>query len=55
MIGAGGVHLPPAGYLAAVAEVCARHGVLFVADCVISGFGRLGTWLGIDRWPVNQT
>jgi adenosylmethionine-8-amino-7-oxononanoate aminotransferase len=26
--------------------------VLFVADCVVCGFGRLGTWLGIDRWPV---
>jgi len=25
--------------------------VLFVADCVINAFGRLGTWLGIDRWP----
>ena len=52
VIGAGGVHLPPPGYIEAVAEVCARHGVLFVADCVICGFGRLGTWLGIDRWPV---
>jgi adenosylmethionine-8-amino-7-oxononanoate aminotransferase len=27
--------------------------VLFIADCVICGFGRLGTWLGIDRWPVE--
>lgn len=25
--------------------------MLFVADCIICGFGRLGTWLGIDRWP----
>ena len=53
VIGAGGVHLPPAGYIEGVAEVCARHGVLFVADCVICGFGRLGTWFGIDRWPVR--
>ena len=53
MIGAGGVHLPPPGYIEAAAEVCARHGVLFVADCVICGFGRLGTWYGIDRWPVK--
>ncbi|MGN6187481.1 MAG: aminotransferase family protein [Conexibacter sp.] len=53
VIGAGGVRLPPDGYLEAVADVCARHGVLFVADCVISAFGRLGTWLGIDRWPVE--
>jgi putrescine aminotransferase len=53
VIGAGGVHLPPDGYVEAVAELCDRHGVLFVADCVIAGFGRLGTWLGIDRWDVR--
>ncbi|HWT92611.1 MAG TPA: aminotransferase class III-fold pyridoxal phosphate-dependent enzyme [Solirubrobacteraceae bacterium] len=53
VIGAGGVLPPPDGYIEAVVEVCRRHGVLFVADCVISGFGRLGTWMGIDRWPVE--
>jgi adenosylmethionine-8-amino-7-oxononanoate aminotransferase len=53
VIGAGGVIPPPEGYIEAVAEICARSGVLFVADCVICGFGRLGTWLGIDRWPVE--
>jgi putrescine---pyruvate transaminase len=53
VIGAGGVQLPPEGYIEATADICARHGVLFVADCVICGFGRLGTWLGIDRWPVT--
>jgi putrescine aminotransferase len=53
VIGAGGVRLPPDGYIEEVAAVCRRHGVLFVADCVICGFGRLGTWLGIDRWDVE--
>jgi adenosylmethionine-8-amino-7-oxononanoate aminotransferase len=53
VIGAGGVRPPAEGYIEAVAEICRRHGVLFVADCVIAGFGRLGTWLGIDRWPVK--
>jgi putrescine---pyruvate transaminase len=53
VIGAGGVHLPPPGYIEAVARICEHYGVLFVADCVICGFGRLGTWLGIDRWPVE--
>lgn len=52
VIGAGGVRLPPEGYIERVAEICHRHGVLFVADCVICAFGRLGTWFGIDRWPV---
>lgn len=52
VIGAGGVLLPTSGYLEAAADLCARYGVLFVADCVICGFGRLGTWLGIDRWEV---
>lgn len=49
VIGAGGVQLPPPGYIEAVAEICKRHDVLFVADCVIAGFGRLGIWFGIDR------
>jgi putrescine---pyruvate transaminase len=53
VIGAGGVHLPPDGYIEAVAEICQRHGILFIADCVICAFGRLGTWFGIDRWPVR--
>jgi adenosylmethionine-8-amino-7-oxononanoate aminotransferase len=51
VIGAGGVRLPPEGYVEGVADVCSRYGVLFVADCVINAFGRLGTWLGVDRWP----
>jgi adenosylmethionine-8-amino-7-oxononanoate aminotransferase len=53
VIGAGGVYPPREGYLEGVAEVCRRHGILFVADCVIAAFGRLGTWWGIDRWPVQ--
>jgi putrescine---pyruvate transaminase len=53
VIGAGGVRLPPPGYVEQVAGICRAHGVLFVADCVICGFGRLGTWFGIDRWPVE--
>jgi putrescine aminotransferase len=53
VIGAGGVLLPPEGYIEEVAAICRRHEVLFVADCVIAGFGRLGTWLGIDRWTVE--
>jgi putrescine---pyruvate transaminase len=42
VIGAGGVYPPPPGYLAAVREICRERGVLFVADEVISGYGRTG-------------
>jgi putrescine aminotransferase len=52
VMGAGGVLLPPEGYIRGVAEVCRRHGVLFVCDSVICGFGRLGTWYGIERFGV---
>ena len=51
MIGAGGVHLPPEGYIEGVADLCAEHGILLVIDSVICAFGRLGTWFGIERWP----
>jgi adenosylmethionine-8-amino-7-oxononanoate aminotransferase len=51
VIGAGGVLPPPAGYIEGVADLCAEHGVLLVVDAVICGFGRLGTWFGIERWP----
>jgi putrescine aminotransferase len=50
VIGAGGVLLPPDGYIEGVADLCAEHGVLLVIDSVICGFGRLGTWFGVERW-----
>jgi putrescine---pyruvate transaminase len=50
VIGAGGVHLPPDGYIEGVADLCAEHGILLVIDSVICGFGRLGTWFGVERW-----
>jgi len=53
VIGAGGVHPPADGYIEAVAEICRDTGVLFVCDSVICGFGRLGTWYGIERWSVE--
>jgi len=53
VIGAGGVLPPPPGYVEAAAEVCARHGVLFVVDAVICGFGRLGDWFGTARFGIT--
>jgi adenosylmethionine-8-amino-7-oxononanoate aminotransferase len=53
IIGAGGVMLPPKGYIEGVREVCDANGVLLVVDSVICGFGRLGTWFGIERWDIE--
>jgi adenosylmethionine-8-amino-7-oxononanoate aminotransferase len=51
VIGAGGVFPPADGYIQGAADLCAEHGILFVADSVICAFGRLGTWWGVERWP----
>jgi adenosylmethionine-8-amino-7-oxononanoate aminotransferase len=45
--------VPPDDYWPAVAEVCRRHGILLVADEVMTGFGRTGTWFAMDRWHVR--
>src|SRR5262245_18820002 len=53
VIGAGGVFPPPSGYVERVAEICRDAGVLFVCDSVICGFGRLGTWMGFERFGIQ--
>jgi adenosylmethionine-8-amino-7-oxononanoate aminotransferase len=44
----GGVIVPPAGYLRRMWEVCQRHDILFIADEVVTAFGRLGHWLASE-------
>ncbi len=44
----GGVIVPPDGYLARMWEVCRRHDILFVADEVVTAFGRLGHWFASE-------
>jgi adenosylmethionine-8-amino-7-oxononanoate aminotransferase len=53
VIGAGGVYQPPPGYLEGLAELCRELDVLFVADVVICGFGRLGSWFGVERFGLE--
>lgn len=51
--GAGGVIVPPAGYLRALRDLCRRHDILFVADEVITGFGRIGAWFASELWGLE--
>jgi adenosylmethionine-8-amino-7-oxononanoate aminotransferase len=48
-----GAAAPPDDYWPAVAEVCRRHGVLLIADEVMTGFGRTGQWFGSDHWGLR--
>jgi adenosylmethionine-8-amino-7-oxononanoate aminotransferase len=45
--------VPTDDYWPAVTEVCRRHGVLIIADEVMTGFGRTGRWFGVDHWNVK--
>ena len=49
---AGGSFTPPDGYWQELRAICDRHGILLVADEVITGFGRLGYWTGSEKYGV---
>ncbi|MFC4602870.1 aspartate aminotransferase family protein [Rhodococcus kronopolitis] len=54
IIGAGGIYLPPEGYLREVREICRDHDILFVVDEVVTGFGRIGgSWFASTRFDLQ--
>jgi taurine--2-oxoglutarate transaminase len=52
VVGTNGILVPPPGYLQGVRELCDRHGIVFIADEVMAGFGRCGEWFAVDHWGV---
>lgn len=53
VMGAGGVIPPHESFMPGVRDICTRHGVLLIADEVITGFGRTGDWTGSRHWGVK--
>jgi adenosylmethionine-8-amino-7-oxononanoate aminotransferase len=53
VMGVGGVIVPPDDYFPLVRQICAKHDVLFIADEVITGFGRTGEWFALKHWDVK--
>lgn len=50
--GANGIIVPPPEYFPRLREVCDKHGILMIADEVMTGFGRTGKWFAMDHWNV---
>lgn len=53
VLGAGGVIPPHESFMPLVREICDRHGILLIADEVITAFGRTGAWTGSRLWNVQ--
>ncbi|MEO6845647.1 MAG: aminotransferase class III-fold pyridoxal phosphate-dependent enzyme, partial [Chthoniobacterales bacterium] len=51
--GAGGVIVPPEGYLKALRQLARDNDILFVADEVITAFGRVGDWFASNLWGLD--
>ena len=53
VLGSGGVIPPHESFMPGVREICTRHGILLIADEVITAFGRTGSWTGSRHWGVQ--
>jgi len=53
ILGAGGVIPPHESFMPGVRKICDQHGILLIADEVITAFGRTGSWTGSRHWGVK--
>jgi len=53
VVGTAGVLIPPAHYLAGLRELASKYGIIYVADEVMSGFGRTGEWFAFNHFGVE--
>jgi taurine--2-oxoglutarate transaminase len=53
VVGTNGVLVPPPEYFPRLRRICDRHGVLLIADEVMTGWGRTGKWFAMDHWSVQ--
>ncbi|HTK82481.1 MAG TPA: aspartate aminotransferase family protein [Bacteroidota bacterium] len=52
VVGTNGVLIPPKEYMPRLRQICDKHGVLLIADEVMTGWGRTGKWFAMDHWNV---
>lgn len=53
VLGAGGVIAPHKSFMPGLRALCSKHGILLIADEVITAFGRTGSWSGSRHWGVQ--
>ncbi len=53
VVGTNGILVPPPGYLQGVRDICDEHGIVYIADEVMAGFGRCGEWFAVNHWNVT--
>jgi len=53
VVGTNGILIPPVEYMPRLREICDKHGVLLIADEVMTGWGRTGAWFAVDHWGVT--
>src|SRR5258708_20768804 len=53
VLGEGGFVVPPRDYFKALHAICRKHGILFIADEVQSGFARTGKWFSCEHFGAD--